>query len=425
MNLRRIKRTIRQIVTDGIASGKSVKQINSDVEKYLKKARVLNKWKEEKLNDLQNTAKKQAKFMFSSTALPDTRKATSKLLENANNEFAAVGDSLPKGLGKTIKRAIDKGYSASKLESMISQRLNGAEYIARTISNTSLRAFDRRSVIQKALESEISHFRYTGPATERKFCLKHLNKVYSIEQIRQLDNGQINPVEDYGGGFNCHHTHTPEVDLELARNYFTGKGHDVDIDDEIYANVKMSKKELNKFVRDISGAPDNSKLIVMMPSENDEAFEIEVIHPLVKDCYRTVFLDDGKPYLLTNSLLKLERPRPRRFGAFLFGKQVETARKNGMKYIQCNAYRNDENYFNGYYTWLRFGYDAPIPANIRRKMPSQFQSFEMMSDINADAAAREWFKEYGISWDATFMLNDGSTSMQQFNKYMKESGVIK
>ncbi len=60
--------------------------------------------------------------------------------------------------------------------------------------------------MERALESEARYFRYVGAvAGARPFCRERVGKVYSIEEIRGMDNGQDLAVEYFCGGWNCRH----------------------------------------------------------------------------------------------------------------------------------------------------------------------------------------------------------------------------
>jgi len=39
----------------------------------------------------------------------------------------------------------------------------------------------------------------------REFCRKHIGEVKTLEEWDKLDNGQLNPVSVYCGGYNCRH----------------------------------------------------------------------------------------------------------------------------------------------------------------------------------------------------------------------------
>ena len=72
----------------------------------------------------------------------------------------------------------------------------------------------------KATENDFEYFQYYGPVDSitRPFCSPLVNKVFSREEIDQMDNGQTGAgsVMVAGGGFRCRHHWMP-----CERNWFT------------------------------------------------------------------------------------------------------------------------------------------------------------------------------------------------------------
>lgn len=99
----------------------------------------------------------------------------------------------------------------------------------KTELNTAGMAFQRLTHIKKAEKAGITKFLYVGPDDERTrpFCAEHVDRVYSLEEIRAMDNGQGLPVEVYGGGYNCRHHWRPISD-ELADEIMTERNAEAD-----------------------------------------------------------------------------------------------------------------------------------------------------------------------------------------------------
>lgn len=78
----------------------------------------------------------------------------------------------------------------------------------RTLYDTSISIYGRQveSLLGDIEDEPV--YAYMGPADQktRDFCLEHVGKVYTREQIDQLNNGQLNDVFLTGGGYNCRHS---------------------------------------------------------------------------------------------------------------------------------------------------------------------------------------------------------------------------
>lgn len=105
-------------------------------------------------------------------------------------------------------------------------------------------------------------------------------------------------------------------------------------------------------------------------------------------------------------------------GLRLFSQQVQYAKKLGVQEIRVLAYRAPG--WNGYYTWARFGYDGPIPANVFAVMPIHLRSARTVQELMALPGGKEFWKVNGDSYDGVFDLRKGSRSLRVLSSYMKE-----
>lgn len=91
--------------------------------------------------------------------------------------------------------------------------------------NTSLAGFSRSVTINKAKEAGLDLFIYIGPDDNitRPFCQSVLDRspaIYTIDEIKDLDNGQGLDVFTYAGGYNCRHEWSPlSADAAAALGY--------------------------------------------------------------------------------------------------------------------------------------------------------------------------------------------------------------
>ena len=75
--------------------------------------------------------------------------------------------------------------------------------------NTGIDSFYRTTNALRGAQAGIERWRYDGPTPERLFCKDIFQKVFTTDEISEMDNGQIGDVFYYGGGYNCRHFWTP------------------------------------------------------------------------------------------------------------------------------------------------------------------------------------------------------------------------
>jgi hypothetical protein len=105
-------------------------------------------------------------------------------------------------------------------------------------------------------------------------------------------------------------------------------------------------------------------------------------------------------------------------GADVFGRIVNQAEKMGVDRIVARAAREDGKQ-NGYYTWARFGYDAPIPSWMNHILPSQYHNAGTISNLMRMPGGAQAWKEKGIGMDLSFNPRRGSESRQTWDAYQK------
>ena len=105
----------------------------------------------------------------------------------------------------------------------------------------------------------------------------------------------------------------------------------------------------------------------------------------------------------------------------IFTSQVKEAKKQGFQKINVNAAGDaDDKKYNGYYTWAAYGYKPNFSnlyiESIKVRTGRNYGTWEkMMKSIQGRA---DW-KANGQSWDGSFDLNKGSSSVKQLAAYTK------
>jgi hypothetical protein len=112
-------------------------------------------------------------------------------------------------IAHTLWRALMMGIFSqrkpSDLMDDLAEALDVELYQARRLYDTTVNVFARQVEAMKSQPGDV--YAFLGPADTklRPFCLEHVGKVYTREQIDALDNGQIPNVFLTGGGWNCRH----------------------------------------------------------------------------------------------------------------------------------------------------------------------------------------------------------------------------
>lgn len=113
-------------------------------------------------------------------------------------------------------------------------------------------------------------------------------------------------------------------------------------------------------------------------------------------------------------------------GSEIFAEQVAALKAAGVDRIETHAARDDSpgNAMNGYYTWARLGYDGEIPASTLGKMPAglkrQLKGRTNVQSLMGTPEGRDFWKEHGDSFDASFDLKEGSQSVRTLTAYLAE-----
>jgi GNAT superfamily N-acetyltransferase len=161
--------------------------------------------------------------------------------------------------------------------------------------------------------------------------------------------------------------------------------------------------------RDVAGVKDgmfSQTVIRNAGSENDP--EIVVDHKLM----------EVKPEVAAD-------PEKRHAAArgFFRGmtESVEAAMKAGASKVVMNAAGNPKGgSFRGYTIWPRMGFDAPIPFNIRNKLPKDLDHCRTLLDLHATPAGTRWWRDNGTDLDVQLDLKRAdSPQMQLFGRFVR------
>ena len=129
---------------------------------------------------------------------------------------------------------------------------------------------------------------------------------------------------------------------------------------------------------------------------------------------------DGCP-IATIDAFVIRRPwlRRRGLGLRIFCRHLYFARRLGIRQIKTLAGRGPGE--NGYYTWPRFGFNAPLPPAIQRRLPPELQPARTVLDLMHSPPGRLWWQSQGGPIQVVFDLAEGSPSWDAFRRYAGDS----
>jgi hypothetical protein len=111
---------------------------------------------------------------------------------------------------------------------------------------------------------------------------------------------------------------------------------------------------------------------------------------------------------------------------------VEAARKSGVSRIVLNAAGNSSatkggvtaTPWRGYTIWPRMGFDAPLPASIKSKLPPDLSHAKSLLDLHATPEGTRWWRDNGEDLDVTFDLKDRSSPQSKImDRFIKKFGT--
>lgn len=110
-------------------------------------------------------------------------------------------------------------------------------------------------------------------------------------------------------------------------------------------------------------------------------------------------------------------------GARAFLRQVNGAKSLGLSRFELWAAGDVRDVsYNGYYTWARFGFDAPLGTE-KVFLPRHFAKAATINTLIL-AGQWQWWKQHGSARTMIFDLHDGSSMMQVFKNYLTEKGLL-
>lgn len=218
--LRALQKKIEKLIADLLKQGKSESEIKKEVRKFIKKYNPYKRLSEQFLTDANSSiaeAQKNVKntlYWISERTRVKPSKSALNILIKANQQFAIIDNQVRKGILDAVESAVNNNQTKKQLANNIEKSVSGA-YRAETIANTSLQSYSQAVSIDEEKNAGVEKWKYVGASPERTFCKQHYNKVYTYQEIKNMDNQQGLSVVYFRGGYNCTHRWRPVIDDAL------------------------------------------------------------------------------------------------------------------------------------------------------------------------------------------------------------------
>ena len=201
------ERAIRRLVREAIASGVTATDIEARIAQYLRG--IATDLADTLREELQAKGEEQYAWIKERTIGDAARRDAITIIGKAEGSYADMGNATNRKVLRAVQTGLRQDETISQIEGRIRQTLRSEQHVAATIARTAVSAFDRADTLRKAALAGVTHYRYTGPKPQRKFCADHYGKAYTEAEIAQMSNGMGLSVRLYCGGWRCKHYWEP------------------------------------------------------------------------------------------------------------------------------------------------------------------------------------------------------------------------
>ncbi len=180
---------------------------------------------------------------------------------------------------------------------------------------------------------------------------------------------------------------------------------------------KLTKAEIGGMV----GALDDAKIKV---KDWGAGVFFDIEHPFIEHQQRILDLDFKDRLYIHNFYFRTSAAAPKGTGLKSFATQTIHAKKFGVEYIDTQAAGDyeksqEEDRWNGYYSWARMGYNAKLTDEDLEKLPITFRHARDLNELMAIDGQAAW-KIFGTGRLMVFDLSDDSTSWRVLKKYLQK-----
>jgi hypothetical protein len=136
-----------------------------------------------------------------------------KMVAAYSVDFPKIDKDVRNSVVKEVRNLAKDNLSYEVLRTQLQKTSLGTSEIS-NLANTALSQFDNASMFEFAQQAGINQFLYDGPVllpNSHTLCIECWHKIFTYEEILQLDNGCDLPVVTSCGGYRCRHYWTAVV----------------------------------------------------------------------------------------------------------------------------------------------------------------------------------------------------------------------
>lgn len=132
----------------------------------------------------------------------------------AEEQFENLSDRFDKGVLDAVRRSMKSPDASAEALKQIQRLGTTQERYQRSVLQTAKGGIAQAQKIDDASKAGIKYFRYEGPVGgSRAFCSARVGKIFSLDEIEQMEGQNGLPVLYFGGGWNCRHRWVGVTDL--------------------------------------------------------------------------------------------------------------------------------------------------------------------------------------------------------------------
>lgn len=136
---------------------------------------------------------------------------------------------------------------------------------------------------------------------------------------------------------------------------------------------------------------------------------------------KIVSSEEGASLIINESFFLKKDYQNQGIGVRSFAIEAREAQSQGFAKILTEAAGSKDSFMNGYYTWIRLGFDAEVPLD---SLPLSLSHCRTLLELTSTDEGRRYWYDNGNTLTVEFDLLEGSASWRTLNTYLFEQGVI-